>query len=576
MKNKIGLLCLLPVLTLILNACNTKKEQTNDSDVPSIKTPYLGQKPPGLTPELFAPDIVSTKNFERIPLFDPVTQEFYFLRQQKDEASKTYVIRFRNGVWQKPVLKDDMKNYGMKSFISPDGNTLYLGNEFQERTASGWSEKISLGPPYDQIPIMRLTTSDLETYVFDERDPDGIGTIRYSRVKDGIRERPKAFGQEINTGKWTAHPFIAPDESYLIWDSEREGGYGDSDLYISFRQEDKSWGPAINMGPEINTEYEDNRGMVSHDGKYFFFNRIIHGETFEESEINIFWVDAQIIEDLKKEGDSLVKESSYFGQKPPGLTPEVFAPGIVSVEGRYEGGISFSPQLDELYFGATNENDKTHIYSSKLIGSTWTPIEEVNFANDQKEEERHPFVSPDGKRIYFVAHESDSPNPRIWYVHRTEDSWSKAVQLDSPINRGSVFYPNQSDNGDLYYFNLSTFKTYFAPNQDGEFPKVQQIDLEFGDHVFISPSQDYIVLTAKNNENESRDLYVCFKDQDRAWTNPINLGPTINSDFNEKTPSITPDGKYLFFGRDERDIQPGLANIYWVSTDVIEKLRPQQ
>ncbi|WP_420572741.1 hypothetical protein [Kordia sp.] len=287
-------------LTIVICGCKDRKENSNLRELFSQEEYFLGQKPPGLTPELFAPGMVSTKNHERIPLFDPLTKEFYFLRQQKGETSKPYVIRFRNGAWQQPVITDEIEDYGMKSFISPDGNTLYLGNEFQERTASGWSEKISLGPEYDQILIMRLTTSNLGTYVFDERDPDGIGTIRYSVVKDGIREVPKPFGKEINTGKWTAHPFIAPDETYLIWDSEREGGYGNSDLYISFRKEDGSWGPAINMGPEINTEYEDNRGMVSHDGKYFFFNRIHHGETFEESEVNIFWVDVQIIEKLRK------------------------------------------------------------------------------------------------------------------------------------------------------------------------------------------------------------------------------------------------------------------------------------
>ena len=56
-------------------------------------------------------------------------------------------------------------------------------------------------------------------------------------------------------GEWKAHPFIAPDESYLIWDDEREGGYGDNDLYISFRQQDGSWGAAINLGDKINTEF---------------------------------------------------------------------------------------------------------------------------------------------------------------------------------------------------------------------------------------------------------------------------------------------------------------------------------
>ena len=71
-------------------------------------------------------------------------------------------------------------------------------------------------------------------------------------------------------------------------------------------------------------------------------------------------------------------------------------------------------------------------------------------------------------------------------------------------------------------------------------------------------------------------MYVYFKKKDETWTKPINLGNTINSRLNEKGPRITPDGKYLFFGRDERDIEPGLSNIYWVSTEIIDSLRPQQ
>ena len=536
----------------------------------------LDQNPPGLIPEVFAPGIVSTKNLELTPLFDPVTQEFYFLRQQKGEASKTHVIRFRNGAWQKPVIKDGMNDYGMKSFISPDGNKLYLGNEFQERTASGWSEKISLGPPYDQIPIMRITTSDLETYVFDERD--SIGTIRYSIVKDGVRERPKAFGKEINTGKWTAHPFIAPDETYLIWDSEREGGYGDSDLYISFRQEDGSWGPAINMGPEINTKYADNRGMVSHDGKYFFYNRINISETFEESEANIFWVDAQIIENLKKENDSSTKESLYFGQKPPGLIPEVFAPDIVSINGRFEGAVSFSPNLKELYFGAKYEDEASQIYFSKLVNGTWTPIKKANLTKGNKKEEMHPFVSPDDKRIFFITFDSIFSDERIWYVNRLENSWSDAIKLDSPVNDDKIFFPNHAKNGGLYYFNLSKGKSYYASNQNGEFIEPHEVEIEKGHHAYISPKEDYLLVTDRSNEGSDRkdnDTYVYFKNQDGTWSNPINLGTIVNTNFSEKTPTITPDGKYLFFGRDERDIEPGLANIYWVSTEVIENLRPK-
>ena len=109
-------------------------------------------------------------------------------------------------------------------------------------------------------------------------------------IKNGVREEPKLLGKEINTGKWTAHPFISPAESYLIWDSERDEGHGDNDLYMSYKQNDGSWGPAINLGDKINTEFDEAYGSVSPDGKYFFFHRSYGGGTGD-----IFWVDAKII-----------------------------------------------------------------------------------------------------------------------------------------------------------------------------------------------------------------------------------------------------------------------------------------
>ena len=188
-----------------------------------------------------------------------------------------------------------------------------------------------------------------------------------------------------------------------------------------------------------------------------------------------------------KDNDSPTIETNYFGQKPPGLIPEVFAPGIVSIDGRFEGTVSFSPDLQEMYFAADNEDEETSIYFSKLEDDKWTPIERVDFTKGEKNEEMHPFVSPDGKRVYFTAMDSAFTDEKIWYVDRLEDSWSDAILLDSPINDDLVFFPNQSKNGDLYYFNLSKFKTYYAPNKNGEFPEVREVALESGHHAFISP-----------------------------------------------------------------------------------------
>ena len=140
-----------------------------------------------------------------------------------------------------------------------------------------------------------LTASEAGTYFFDVREE--VGAIRVSRMVAGRRQPPEVLPETINSGKWIAHPFIAPDESYLIWDAERDGGYGDSDLYISFKQRDGSWGPAINLGPEINTEHEDTFGSVTPDGKYLIFQRIDANRPI--SFANIHWVDAQVLVELR-------------------------------------------------------------------------------------------------------------------------------------------------------------------------------------------------------------------------------------------------------------------------------------
>ena len=171
------------------------------------------------------------------------------------------------------------------------------------------------------------------------------------------------------------------------------------------------------------------------------------------------------------DSDISTKEKRYFGQHPPGLLPEIFAPGSVSIDGRFEGTVSFSPELTEMYFAAENVDNITSIYFSKLEDDQWTPIKKVDFTAGRKKEEMHPFVSPDGNRIYFTAMDTAFTDEKIWYVDRLGDSWSEAMQLDSPINDDLVFFPNQAKNGDLFYFNLSKFKTYYAPNNNGAFPR---------------------------------------------------------------------------------------------------------
>ena len=94
-------------------------------------------------------------------------------------------------------------------FISPNGKIMHLGKLYMEGTETGWSEIKSLGPVFEDMPIMRLTVSSKGTYFFDEFKSDFTGSIRYSRLVDEEYEEPKLLGKKINAGKASIHETAA-------------------------------------------------------------------------------------------------------------------------------------------------------------------------------------------------------------------------------------------------------------------------------------------------------------------------------------------------------------------------------
>ena len=76
-----------------------------------------------------------------------------------------------------------------------------------------------------------------------------------SRFIDGHYSEPENLGGSINSEFAESNPYIAPDESYLIFTSHgRSDGYGKYDLYISFRKTEGSWTKAKNMGNQSNSK----------------------------------------------------------------------------------------------------------------------------------------------------------------------------------------------------------------------------------------------------------------------------------------------------------------------------------
>ena len=281
------------LITILLSTLIMSCTSYNQNEFPTLESPYLGQKPPSLIPVPFAPGLVTSELWESGGVFTPDMKEFYFLRIVEESNKQEFVVfEYKNNEWLESVISSRVG----QPFIAPDGKTMHLGKKYKERTEAGWSEVKTLGAPFKDMPIMRLTASSKGTYFFDEFKRDFTGSIRYSRLVDGKHEEPKLLSEKINTGK-SFHPFIAPDESYIIFDGRREGDNGSSDIYISFKQQDGSWGDAINLGDKVNTGAWEAAATVTPDGKYLFFNRNMGSDDYEN--VDIFWVDAQIIENLR-------------------------------------------------------------------------------------------------------------------------------------------------------------------------------------------------------------------------------------------------------------------------------------
>lgn len=294
-------------------SCNQRSNSKNENKSESIKLkgPYLGQTPPGLTPEIFAPGILSTEANEFNAAFTQSGDAVYFTQTSKT-GQDIFVIKMEKGHWQERKQASFSGTYrDVDPFITHDGKKLYFSSNrpinevnekddcdfwYVERQASGkWGEAKHLNNPCTpgRHDFYYVSTLYGEIYysIFGE---DGNGDL-YFISPEREDQIPNKLDTLINTEYNEHDPYIAPDGSYLIFTSNRPGGHGSADLYICFRQPEGIWSPPMNMGTTINSKKYDYCAILSPDEKYLFFssNRSGNGD--------VYWIDAKIIEELRSE-----------------------------------------------------------------------------------------------------------------------------------------------------------------------------------------------------------------------------------------------------------------------------------
>ncbi len=279
---------------------------------PVLEGDYMGQKPPGDTPELFAVGIVSSIwGLHSTAAFSPdgniaMWAPMIMIPGQLYSTGGILMSERINGRWTAPRFTPFTGDEeGDVPFFAPDGKRVYFMSEmplpgapqsrkeriwYVDRTAEGWTEPKPVDPIVNDYPHHWQVSVDADhTLYFSSSIPEGHGEgdIYYSKLVDGKWQKPQNLGPPINTDKTEGMPFIAPDNSYLLFSRNY-------DLYISYRKEDGGWTEPENLGKPINSPSIDICPMVTLDGKYMFFISQRGGEN------HIWWVDAGFIKKLKK------------------------------------------------------------------------------------------------------------------------------------------------------------------------------------------------------------------------------------------------------------------------------------
>jgi hypothetical protein len=209
-----------------------------------------------------------------------------------------------------------------------------------------------------------------------------------------------------------------------------------------------------------------------------------------------------------------------------------------------------------------------------MIGGSWTTPEPVRLSGGTCQGEMEAFFTPDGNRVFFAPFD-EALGVRIWQVEFEGNLWGEPSPLAGPIADDPAFFPTTAESGALYYTNVAKRRPYRAVQDADGLWQVEPLEIDFGGHVFVAPDESFVLVDARADDSfGDGDIYVAFATPDGGWSTPVNLGTAVNSEFSESCPSLSADGKYLFFSRYNEP--GGIAQIYWVDARVIEDARQRQ
>ncbi|HAS46166.1 MAG TPA: hypothetical protein DCS93_37140 [Microscillaceae bacterium] len=225
---------------------------------------------------------INTANNEYAPIVSNDNSMLIFTgSNENSEQEDVLISHTKERKWEakEPWQHFNSKHHESAVFLSLDGNRLLIYQDFGNGNLYESQLNIDTGPKYNESSITSVKkTRKRRSKKRNKRTNKtrSQGMVSSSQKTKQAWSKPKSLGRRINSKHRETSGCLSPDGNTLYFTSDRPGGLGGLDIYMAKKDKKGRWSKPVNLGPKVNTPYDEEAPFVHPDGTTLYFSSVGH------------------------------------------------------------------------------------------------------------------------------------------------------------------------------------------------------------------------------------------------------------------------------------------------------------